>query len=197
MYFCCKHEPNYNVSYSEASEIISKTESAINNINILNIGTSNDVPTSSIKRVFGLAAGDILHTGETVINIMIPKEEERKSDFIPFYLLEFFNINWEGWVPFKEKFESEGTLHLGKQFLPDKVYKFLSSEGDFIDAGVYDGDYRNLVLFLSSYIDLSLESKFFFEDQRASNVSAMFSSVLMAGVDVIRQIGGPIELDLL
>lgn len=193
----CKHQPDFIISYAEAYRITNRTENAIENIKLLNIDSSNNIATTPIKRVFWLAAFDILHTGETVINIMIPKEEEGESDFIPFHNLELFNIKWEGWEPFKEKFETKGSLHLGKQFLPEKVYEFLSNESEFIDAGVYDGDYQALVLFLSSYIDLTLENKLFFEDRRASNENAILSSFLMSGVDIISQLEEPVEIDFL
>lgn len=146
LYNNAKHSPTYKTSTDKILEILKETISCLKEIKEKNLGF--DPIVNTYRRTVWIAGWDHYTTGDTEVHIMIPYDGDR---YIP--SIDYFNITWSGWDEIINKFVSTEELLMGKEYFPRKVYSDLESERDFVDAGVFKGDYKTLVLELSKYVD--------------------------------------------
>ncbi|MBT2292359.1 hypothetical protein J7E73_25160, partial [Paenibacillus albidus] len=175
-----KHDPSTFIRGLEAIKIIQDTNAALIEMKTLGLGGTSRV--QSYERVLWIAGWDHITSGETEISIMIPSAlDERMPPSI-----DFFNITCRGWEPLITKFVTQGQLLMGKEYFPAKVYDFLNVE-DFLDAGIFIGNYRNLILEISKYVDLKQENKLLPNLQRKNDPISIYYAMVYATCDVISE----------
>lgn len=76
---------------------------------------------------------------------------------------------------------------MGKEYLPERFYSYVSSLGEFIEAGVFNGDYRELIIEISKYVDMEMENKLLPNLQRRNDLASMFYAVMHASSDAIAE----------
>ncbi|MGO4549400.1 hypothetical protein AB4Z29_31985 [Paenibacillus sp. 2TAB23] len=174
-----KHDPSTIISGKEAMTILQDTNKAL--VEIKNVGLGISSRNQSYERILWFAGWDHITSGDTEISIMIPSTGERLPP-----ALDYFNIVWDGWEPLISHFVKQGQLLLGREQFPEKVYDILSG-GDFLDAGVFIGDYRELILEISKYVDLERESRLLPNLQRKNDPNAIYYAMVYATCDVISE----------
>ncbi|ANF37967.1 hypothetical protein IM717_00750 [Bacillus velezensis] len=182
LYNNAKHSPTYKTSTDKILEILKETISCLKEIKEKNLGF--DPIVNTYRRTVWIAGWDHYTTGDTEVHIMIPYDGDR---YIP--SIDYFNITWSGWDEIINKFVSTEELLMGKEYFPRKVYSDLESERDFVDAGVFKGDYKTLVLELSKYVDEKNEKSLLPFFQRGNNPRAMFYGVIYAVCEAINEKG--------
>ncbi len=178
-----KHNPRTRITIMEAIKILTDVKLVLSEIRDLNIGVVNDSRHEEYDRVVWIAGWDHFTTGDTEIAILVPYEYDGTRISIP--TLDFFNIHWEGWDKVINKFSSENNLYMGKDYFPDSTYEYISGMEDFINAGVYTGDYRELIIEISKHVDPKKEQCLLPNLQRKNDISAMFYAVIYASCDAI------------
>ncbi|WNS82222.1 hypothetical protein RRU94_15905 [Domibacillus sp. DTU_2020_1001157_1_SI_ALB_TIR_016] len=175
-----KHDPTTTIQSLDVIKIIKNTYNALKEIKDLNLGSN--MKTQSYSRVVWIAGWDHFNSGDTEIQIMIPYDGNKFPPHI-----DFFNIHWEGWDKLIERFKVNNTLLMGKEYFPDNVYNMLQNTGDFIGAGIYNGDYRELILEISKYVDSSIEEELIPDLQRKNAPIAIFYAIIYSTCDVISE----------
>ncbi|MBA9029411.1 hypothetical protein, partial [Peribacillus huizhouensis] len=187
-----KHNPRSQVNIISAMKILTDIKTILIEISSLNIGIVNEPKTINYQRVVWIAGWDHYSTGETEISIIVPYEHDGTRISIPTF--EHFNIQWEGWEDIIKKFVAKNNLLMGKDHLPEGFYTYVSGLGEFIEAGVFSGDYRELIIEISKYVDKEMENKLLPNLQRKNDLASMFYAVLYASSDVIDE--GKYSMDI-
>ncbi|MES1042580.1 hypothetical protein [Peribacillus simplex] len=178
-----KHNPRSQVNIISAMQILPNIKTALIEISNLNVGLVNDPKTIKYQRVVWIAGWDHYTTGETEIAIIVPYEHDGTRISIPTF--EHFNIHWEGWNSIIKKLSAKNSLLMGKDHLPENFYNYVSGLGEFIEAGVFSGDYRELIIEISKYVDKEMENKLLPDLQRKNDLASMFYAVMYASSDII------------
>lgn len=76
---------------------------------------------------------------------------------------------------------------MGKDHLPESYYSYISGLGEFIEAGVFSGDYKELIIEISKYVDNETENNLLPNFQRKNDFSSMFYAVMHASIDAINE----------
>lgn len=174
-----KHDPAIIFNGLAITKLLRNTKTALEEMKTLNMGTT--IKQQNYERFVWIASWDHLTTGDTEISIMIPYDGE---GFPP--SIDFFNISWVGWDEIVNKFVNSEELMMGKEHFPEKVYNTLNIE-DFNDAGVFFGDYRELVLEISKYVDINDEKKLLPNLQRKNDPIAIYYALVYSVCDVISE----------
>ncbi|OMI24871.1 hypothetical protein BTA31_20950 [Bacillus haynesii] len=177
LYNNAKHSPTPETSSDKIINILQGTMSCLKEIKENNLGF--DPIVNTYERTVWIAGWAHYTTGDIEVHIIIPYDGDI---YLP--SIDFFNIKWSGWYEIINKFETDGDLLMGKEYFLEKVYSQLESEGEFIDAGIFKGDYRNLILELSKFVDDGSLLPFL---QRGNDMRAMFYGVIYAACEVINE----------
>jgi len=177
-----KHEPGYVFPSAEVLSILDRTNQSIVHLQSLNIPQCDAYVTVHYNRVLWIAGWDHFTSGDTEVHIMVPVSNNL---FPP--SIDYFNIHWKGWEEVIQVLERSGSLKMGKEYFPVSIYKSFSSEEDFIEAGIFEGDYRELCMALAKHVKLEIEEKLLSFLQRKNDRTAMLASILFASVDAVKE----------
>lgn len=192
-YNSAKHDPSFVIETPEVIKILKSTKETLDEMQKFNLGIMNNSVVVNYKRNLWIAGWDHFHTGEIEIHIFLPYDGDRL--FPP--AVDMFNIHYSGWDEIVAKFTSSGDLFMGKDYLPERIYRTMSSEGEFIEAGLFDGDYRELLIELTKYVDSKTEEQLLSFLRRSEDIYAMYSAVQFSACDILkdgRYIGNVEEL---
>lgn len=178
LYNSTKHNAAFTTTIDATSEVLIKVVEGVKELQNKNVSNVNRPYRILHNRVLWLSAWDHYTSGETEISIFLPLMD---TVFPP--AIEDFNIKYTGWDVIKAKYTSTNELLLGKEYLPEEVYNFWKSEGDFIGAGVYKGDLKELVSDLSKHIDFNVENQLLPGLKREDNFSSVKCAVAFSLLD--------------
>jgi hypothetical protein len=176
LYNKAKHDPSYKVSSAETLRALEETASGIRSLSQQGIGLCNSSPPRTIRRTFWIAAWDHFTSHDTEVQLILPTPAPGMPP-----TLDMIYIDWQAWDPIVNKLKTEGLLRLGKDTVPNWFYEHCAVE-DFIDAGAFDGDYRELIKLLSAHEKRQDLIPFLL---RENDSSSMFAAVLLATVDLV------------
>lgn len=176
-----KHNPSFTSDILECKKIVESTIAAIVRILATGIGKINQPYIKSSKRIIWLAAWDDYLGGMSEIAIFPPNYS---VNFPP--SIEVYNIDFSGWDKLKDKFVSSGELKLGREFISEIAYDSWSKEGDFINAGVFNGDVADLFKEISSHINSKKEDELLPSLKRENDFSSVKSSFAFAVFDCLK-----------
>lgn len=175
-----KHDPN-GASVVESLRSMEDALTALEELAKVGPGSIHDPLPRKYTRVLWIAGWDHYTSGDTEVHIMVPYA---KGDFAP--ALDYYNIKWEGWQKVVDKFVAEGFLVMGGTLFPPNVYSRFQ-EDDFIDAGVFSGDYRELVIELSKWVDYACDGELLPMLRRKNNPGSIFTAILFGAMEVLAQ----------
>lgn len=90
------------------------------------------------------------------------------------------------WDNLKPILEAHPRFHLGEAHFEPKVWMSMREEGDFLNAGVRDGEYSELTRLLAPFHDTHIESSVILGSRHSDSGFSVGSAVIMAAVDVAR-----------
>ena len=98
------------------------------------------------------------------------------------------------WDALKADLIHTGCFYYGGEHFSPEVYERFK-EGDFINAGIWDGDYGQLVRIISSYEDRPTAGELIPDLRRDHMYIAVLSSIALACVDVATKATEPLSPD--
>lgn len=87
------------------------------------------------------------------------------------------------WDNLKAELLATGAFHYGLEHIPGRAHERFR-EGDFLNAGVWDGDYRQLITILAKYEDRKTALSLLPVLRRDHMFIAVLSAIALAAVDV-------------
>ncbi len=178
LYNSTKHNAAFTTTVNETSEISERVVDGLKELQTKNVSNVSRPYRILHNRTLWLSAWDHYISGETEISIFLPQMD---TVFPP--VIEHFNIKCTGWDVIQAKYTSSNELLLGKLYLPEEVYNFWKHEGDFIDAGIFKGDLKELVSDLSKHIDFNIENQLLPGLKREDDFSSVKCAVAFSLLD--------------
>ncbi len=179
LYNLAKHEPNASISLIETIKVITAAKVGVEKLVSLNLGLTSLAVCPQSKRVFWIAAWDHFVGGDTEIHIIIPGVSDH---WLGPPTMDYIYINIPDWDSFKSDLKAIGGLHSGSGLIPDKQIELFKSDSDFLDALVYEGEYRDLLVTASKY---ECRQNLLSGLNRGDSSFSMLLALLLALIDVI------------
>lgn len=174
-----KHNPMYEAPIQPVIDILINTKAGVGEIARLRLGDSDQPANAVTRRLLWFAAWDHYVGGDTEVSIFSPCSLD--IDFPPD--IELIYLKMEDWDTVKSELAAAGKLCLGRGCLPAKFFEFWSKEGDFLDAGSFEGDLRDMIAVFVRHE--RVEDIFPFLKREAQPYS-MLAAALFAATDIAR-----------
>ena len=131
-----------------------------------------------VNRLLWVSGYDVYVGGVTEVYVSLPLPEDLFATHI-----DVVWIKGESWDEMKAELMATGSFFYGAEHFAPNVFESFE-EGDFINAGVWDGDYRLLVSILSRYEDRPTADELIPSLRRNDMRPAVLSSIALAAIDV-------------
>ena len=188
-YNFAKHDPAFEIPLLEAQQKLHSVKDALVRIGHLSLGLTNQPHASSTKRVYWLAAWDHYIGGDTEIHIMVPSISEH---FMGPPALDLIYIEGSKWDEAKSALAAAGHLDNWEGHIPESYVSAWESEGEFLSAKIFEGEYRDLITSLGQF-----EKRQDLIDalNRADSERYVFIACLMALADISASSVEPGDMD--
>lgn len=175
-----KHNPAYEPRLAEVKAILKDACQALEMMRSFRFGKLHDTVKHKHRRVLWLFAWDHFIGGDTEIHICIPTGAEMQPDNLDLVYVD--GLKWDELVA---ELKRIGNFQLGPELFPVEIYKHVAAEGDFLAAGVFEGDYRQLMSTLAKY---EYRQGLLPGLNRHDSQDSMFQAVALAAVDVANRL---------
>lgn len=189
LYNDAKHDPRAAVTLKRTLDIVTAARRVMAALIERQIGSSGAPVSKVLSRFLWVAAWDDYLGGLTEVYVSLPLPDE------PFAThLDLIWIDGLAWDAMKAELLQTGRFHYGPDHFPAQVYDRFKNEDDFLNAGVWDGDYRTLISIIAEYEKRDSKDRLIPILRRDHMMLAVYSSVALAAVDVA--IAAPAPLDM-
>jgi hypothetical protein len=175
-YNALKHNPMYEPQLLEVENLIKRVKSSLMKLITFSFGRISEQVAIRHRRILWFFAWDHFIGGDTEVSIMIPS----MADELPLPLDDIY-INMSDWYTVKSELISVGSVAFGKELFPERVYEFYSNESDFLAAGIFEGEYKDLIKTFAKY---ELRQDLISGLNRHDSFFSMFQASILAMVEV-------------
>lgn len=173
-----KHNPDYNTDLLSVMKVVAGSLNAVNEIDKLNLGDINS-PYLTRQRIILWIVGFQYYTGGmTEVSLLLPDYDVE----IPVSFTEF-HISFQGWDQIIKKYETRGALKMGKEHISDKAYAIWQDDFEFAGAGKFDGDVKELIEDLASFVDKKREGELLSFLRRENDTASVKAAIVFSIYD--------------
>lgn len=188
-----KHDARYSMTTFEVISMLSDASKSIEAVISAGVGTTNARVVKISTRMFWICAWDHFLGGDTEVHIVPPA----LNVWLP-PTLEVIYIEMSDWNKVLNDLSHAGKLYMGRSHLPESFWDDCIAEDDFLNAGVFEGEYRVLISTLAMYEKKRPPGRELLPFlERQNNSSSMWSSTLHAAGDVAMQAQMPLDAESL
>ena len=141
-----KHEPTAALLLGEVIESIRDGSLAMQALIALGIGAVNAPFQRELNNHLWVGFWDHYVGGETEVSVMLPGD-----NWTGVGTLDTLHMRMGDWETLKRLLLAHPRFHWGKAFFEPEVWEGFAGEGDFLNAGVWNGDYRELIRLLAAF----------------------------------------------
>lgn len=190
LYNDAKHDPTTPVRLKRAVDTIEAARSAVQILIASGIGATAAPIEKVISRLLWVSAYDVYVGGVTEVYVSLPLPEDTFATH-----LDLVWIDGLAWDAMKAELLATGCFHYGSEHFDPTVYARFGQEQDFLNAGIWDGDYRQLIRIISKYEDRPTAARIIPDLRRDHMSIAVLSAIALAGVDVANTAAAPMAID--
>jgi AbiV family abortive infection protein len=128
------------------------------------------------------------HGGETEVAICLPS-----AHWTHIATVDNFHLDWKSWDALKPALSSHPNFKWGPEHFAPEAWSSLASEGDFLDAGVWDGDYGTLLRIIARHHDDAKMRAVLPGLQRGQNSVSVGAAIVTAAIDIARASGDVLD----
>jgi hypothetical protein len=181
LYNDSKHKPQVPLLLGPVTDIVEKAALAIQTICALNVGVTGSPLGRELNYSLWVGFWDYYTGGMTEAAIMLPGDHWTHVSTV-----DTFQMDIKNWDAFKPILQAHTRFRLGKEHFQPEVWTSMSEEGGFLNAGVWDGDYSEIVRILAPFHDTQIESSVIAGTRRIDSAISVGAAVIMAAVDIAR-----------
>ncbi len=181
LYNTSKHEPDVDLNSRECIRSLEAAADALREITTLGIAVVDAPHQPNLKAVVYVGFWDHYVDGETEVGLFLPS-----SHWMGTTPISTFHLQMSSWDHLKPALADHPRYSRGEEALGATLWKSFSDEGDFLDAGVWEGDVRELLELLSSHNDEGLEKAVIPFLARRNNLVSVGIALVSAAVDTVR-----------
>ncbi len=189
LYNDAKHDPNTPVRLKPATDVVVGARAAVQGLVAAGLGQTGAQVEAAVSRLLWVSGYDAFTRGVTEVYVSLPLLEEIWATHVDIVWIK--GLEWDA---LKSELLATGSFFYGAAHFPQDVYARFN-EGDFINAGVWDGDYRLLVRTLAKYEDRQTALEVLPNLRRDHMYVAVLSAVALAGIDVAASAAAPATMD--
>ena len=182
LYNRSKHDPDDYLGLQEVRNVVFSVTSALNEIVSLGMTAVNAESSDELKSVILVGFWDHYVAGEMEAAVFLPSDHWSGVS----QLISTFHLPMSAWDALKPFLINHPNCFLGKDAVGVDRWNSFLSDGDFLNAGVWEGDVRELLLLLSSYNSQELEKSVLPFLARGSSALSVRVAVVCAAIDVCR-----------
>ncbi|MGO8918669.1 MAG: hypothetical protein ACLQJR_22435 [Stellaceae bacterium] len=190
LYNRSKHDPSDGLPLGEAIDVVQRAAAAVSDLAALGLGTVQVPAEREINYHLYVAFWDHYAGGETEVAVSLPGDH-----WTHVALVDTLNMGGRSWDRLKPLLTTHPQFRLGKENFAPEVWKSFENEGDFINAGVWDGDYGQLIRLLAPFDDRGIAADLIPGLARAYNSTSVATSLIVAAVDVVGAATAPLTPD--
>lgn len=181
LYNDSKHDPDKALAWRDCIEAISGTVVALKSISEMRIPTVDAAFENEISTVVYVGFWDHYVGGETEVGLFLPSDHWLGTAHI-----STFHLSISAWDVVKPVLAGHPRFTFGENALGSELWASFSSEGDFLNAGIWQGDVRELLNLLSDFNDENLEVAVLPGLARRNDQLSIGIALVSAAVDIAR-----------
>lgn len=182
LYNDSKHDPDKELKWRRSVDTLSGAVDALRELAALKLATVDAPFEPDLSSVVYIGLWDHYTGGEMEVGLFLPSDHWLGTS----PTISTFHLPMLSWEEVKPLLAGHPRFARGEQALGQSLWKSFSDEGDFLDAGVWEGDIRELLVLLSSFNDESLEKAVIPLLARRNNLLSVGVALVSAAVDVAR-----------
>lgn len=190
LYNKSKHKPSEHLPLGESIEVVRRAAAAVSGLVVLDLGTIRVPYEREVNYHLYVGFWDHFTAGETEVAVSLPSDH-----WTHVALVDTFNLDIRSWDRLRPMLSSHPQFRMGKENFSPDVWKSFEAEGDFLDAGVWDGDYGELIRLLAPFDDRNIGAQLIPGLSRAHNSTSVATALIVAAVDVVRAVMSPLAPD--
>lgn len=190
LYNGAKHDPAAPVRLKRAVDTITAARVAVQSLVATGIGATAAPIERVISRLLWVSAYDVYVDGVTEVYVSLPLPEDIFATHLDIVLIDGL-----AWDAMKTELLATGCFHYGGEHFDPAVYARFGQEQDFLNAGIWDGDYRQLIRVISKYENRPTAARLIPNLRRDHMSIAVLSAIALAGVDVASAAATPLAVD--
>ena len=176
-----KHDPDKQLAWRDCIDAISGAVIVLKDISNMRIATVDAIFESEISTVVYVGFWDHYVGGETEVGLFLPSDH-----WLGTTPISIFHLPISEWDVLKPLLAGHPRFIFGENALGSELWTSFSSEGDFLNAGIWQGDVRELLNLLSDFNDENLETAVLPSLARRNDQLSIGIALVSAAVDVAR-----------
>lgn len=179
LYNDSKHKPQVSLLLRRVTSTVEQVASAIKTLCDLNVGITGSPFGRELNYSLWVGFWDHYTGGMTEAAIMLPGDHWTRVSTV-----DTFQINIRDWEALKPILQAHTRFRLGKEHFQPEVWQSMQEDGDFLNAGVWDGEYSEIVRLLAPFHDTQIESSVITGTRRIDSAISVGAAVIMAAIDI-------------
>ncbi|WP_031556056.1 hypothetical protein [Parvularcula oceani] len=191
LYNDSKHDPDAELTFRRCVDVVERVGLALADIAGCDIPTVDAPAAKDLRSRIFVGFWDHYTAGETEVGLYLPSNHWLGT----FGPISTFHFQIPVWDQVKPLLEEHPSYASGKEALGETLWTSFSKEGDFLSAGVWEGDVRELLQLLAPFNNATLEEAVLPMLARNNNKLSVGLGIISAAVDVGRgkpTLGGPV-----
>jgi len=185
LYNDSKHDPAKPLLLASAIDVVDKVLTALRGLCSLGIGITAAPLGRELNYSLWVGFWDHYTGGMTDIAVMLPGDHWTHVSTV-----DVMQMKISEWDNLKASLQAHPRFRLGKEHFQPEVWQSMREEGDFLNAGVWDGDYSELIRLLAPFHDAEIEKRLLPGLPRAHNAVSVGTALVMAAVDIAHAAAG-------
>lgn len=187
LYNAAKHDPSTQIRLKVANDVLSAARKALEAIIRLGPGQVRAPVSAAVSRLLWVSGYDNYTGGSTSVYVSLPLPRDIFATHIDVFWLHF-----RSWEPLLFDLVASGNFFYGRDHFENDVYARFN-EDDFINAGIWDGDYRQLITILARHEHRPLKDEVLPNLRRDHLGVSVLSAIALAATDVTTSSDCPLE----
>ncbi|MER9134361.1 hypothetical protein [Mesorhizobium sp. M0768] len=190
LYNRSKHKPQEPLPLGEAIQTMQNTVVALRDVRALGIGAIGTPFERELNYHLWLAFWDNYANGVTDAAIMLPSDHWTYVGTV-----DTLHMDIRSWDALKANLLAHPRFRMGQNHFEPKVWESFHAEGDFLNAGVWDGDYGELVRLVAPFDDRGIGESMLPGLARHDSLMSIGTALIVAMVDIVRSTSEPMSRD--
>lgn len=174
-----KHQAGFVPGLVQSMSILRDARDAIAVVVSLAPGRTNQPADRKVIHHLQVGFWDNYVGGDTEIAISLPSDHWTGAS-----TLDFLYIRAMAWDDLKVDLLADPRFHFGQEHFSPEVWNFMSGEGDFLNAGIWEGSYRDLIRILAKHEWREINDQLLPGLARQHNATSVGTALTMAAVDI-------------
>lgn len=192
LYNDAKHDPTAPIRLKRTVDMVTAARAAVRTLIQAGLGATSAPVETVVSRLLWISAYDVYVGGVTEVYVSLPLPEDIFATH-----LDLVWIKGLEWDAMKGELLATGCFHYGKEHFDPVVYSRFVEEQDFLNAGIWDGDYRQLIRIISKYEDRPTAAQLIPNLRRDHMYVAVLSAIALAAVDIATGVPAPLAVEKL